>query len=137
MEGHRGKRASPPLIPTGGKEEVKSAAGKAELLAATSFPPGKPDEHTPTPTNRLDDDDMPSWTTSDMGRFLGTRGLHSAPGPDGLTYRELRLWFSLDPEGLTALVNKLVRDGLPTPTKTAKVVYIPKPGKTDWASPKS
>jgi len=38
----------------------------------------------------------------------------------------------LDRQGLTNLVNRLVVEGLPPDMKRAKVVYIHKPGKTDW-----
>jgi hypothetical protein len=77
------------------------------------------------------------WTTEDTARFLGTRSQRSAPGPDNFSYKELRLWFRLDPEGLTTLVNRLVTEGLPREMKMAKVVYIHKPGKTNWSAPGS
>jgi hypothetical protein len=40
-------------------------------------------------------------------------------------------------KGLTLVVNRLVQEGLPSELKVAKVVFIHKPGKTDWSSPKS
>jgi hypothetical protein len=46
-----------------------------------------------------------------MSRFLGSR---SAPGPDSLSYPELRLWFESDPSGVVALINRMVREGLLT-----------------------
>jgi len=36
-----------------------------------------------------------------------------AAGPNGLFYRELQLWYRLDPHGLTTIINRLVREGLP------------------------
>jgi hypothetical protein len=77
------------------------------------------------------------WTNEDAARFLGTRSKRSAPGPDNFSYKELRLWFFLDPEGLTTLVNRLVAEELPREMKIAKVVYMHKPGKTDWSPPRS
>jgi hypothetical protein len=112
-----------------------SPAEKAILLAVTSFledqnilpiPPIPPD---PSPLFPL--------TPSDVIRFFRSRNQGSAPGPDGFTYRELRLWFLIDPQGLTELVNRMAIEGLPPSMKTAKVVYIHKPGKTDWQATKS
>jgi hypothetical protein len=111
---------------------------KADLLTSISFPNNLSQTTCPTlPAADMDQDPLNLWMTVDTARFLGTRGTRSAPGADGLTYRELRLWFKLDPEGLTCMVNRLVREGLPTEMKVAKVVFIHKPGKTDWSSPKS
>jgi hypothetical protein len=76
------------------------------------------------------------WTDEDTARFLGTRCQRSAPGPDNFSYKELRLWFLVNPEGLTNLVNRMVSKGLPREMKMAKVVYIHKPGRTDWSSPR-
>jgi hypothetical protein len=115
---------------------ANSPGEKADVLAATSFP--TPDAEEPPVT--LPEDTLPMktiWTTEDTARFLGTRSQRSAPGPDNFSYKELRLWFRLDPEGLTTLVNRLVTEGLPREMKMAKVVYIHKPGKTNWSAPGS
>jgi hypothetical protein len=112
-----------------------SPAEKAILLAATSFPEDQ--NILPIPPIPPDPSPLFLWTPSDVSSFLGSRNQGSAPGPDGFTYRELRLWFLIDPQGLTELVNRMVIEGLPPSMKTAKVVYIHKPGKTDWQATKS
>jgi hypothetical protein len=119
--------------PDGGM--VTSAAKKADLLAATSITEDK--NTLPVPPIPLDTSPLSLWTPSDVSKFLGSRNQRSAPGPDGFTYRELRLWFLIDPQGLTNLVIGMVTEGLPPSTKMAKVVYIHKPGKTDWQATKS
>jgi hypothetical protein len=124
-----------PALRTPGGQMVTSPHGKAELLAATSFPE---DQNTAElPDIPPDPAPIALWRPRDVSRFLGSRNQRSAPGPDGLTYRELRLWFLIDPGGLTELVNRMIIEGLPPSMKTAKVVYIHKPGKTDWAATKS
>jgi hypothetical protein len=114
---------------------LTSPAKKADLLAATSFPGDK--NTLPVPPIPPDPSPSSSLTPSDVSKFLGCRTQRSAPGPDGFTSRELRLWFLHDPQGLTNLVIRMVTEGLPPSMKMAKVVYIHKPGKTDCQATKS
>jgi hypothetical protein len=83
---------------------------KAELLTSISFPEDRAREDCPIIPG-AEGEKLVLWTKEDTSRFLGTRSIRSAPGADGLTYRELRLWFKLDPEGLTLIVNRLVQEG--------------------------
>jgi hypothetical protein len=62
--------------------------------------------------------------------FSGAETREAHPARTASLYRELRLWFLIDPQGLTDLVNRMVIEGLPPSMKMAKVVYIHKPGKT-------
>jgi hypothetical protein len=127
----------PQLVSTTGEIADKEKE-KADLLTGISFPDDRSQTISPTlPAINIDQDPLELWTTEDTARFLGTRSIQSAPGADGFTYRELRLWFKLDPEGLICVINRLVREGLPSEIKVAKVVFIHKPEKTDWSSPKS
>jgi hypothetical protein len=117
---------------------ANTAQEKAEMLAEISSPE---DIRNDAPVD-LPTDTSPMkaiWTSEDTARFLGTRSQRSAParGSDNFSYRELRLWLLLDPDGLTNLVNRMVTEGLPKEMKMAKAVYIHKPGKTDWTSPRS
>jgi hypothetical protein len=117
---------------------ANTAQEKAEMLAEISFPE---DIRNDAPVD-LPTDTSPMkaiWASEDTARFLGTRSQRSAParGSDNFSYRELRLWLLLDPDGLTNLVNRMVTEGLPKEMKMAKAVYIHKPGKTDWTSPRS
>jgi ribonuclease HI len=124
-----------PALRTSTGQIVTAPQDKAALLALTSFPEDQ--NTTKIPTIPPDPTPLTLWQQQDVSRFLGARNQRSAPGPDGFTYRELRLWFLIDPQGLTDLVNRMVTEGLPPSMKTAKVVYIHKPGKTDWTATKS
>jgi hypothetical protein len=101
----------------------------------TSFP----EDYNQEPPPELPEDPSPIklWTLTDVARFLGTRSQRSTPSPDYLSYRELKPWCMLDEDGLTVLVTRLVREGFPAEMKKGKVLYIHKPGKTNWGSPKS
>jgi hypothetical protein len=51
------------------------------------------------------------------------------PGLDGIGWRELKIWFKLDPKGLCQIINELIKTGLPPELKVARVVVIVKPGR--------
>jgi ribonuclease HI len=135
ISGKQSQLPMPQLVSTSG-QPANTEEEKAELLTSISFPEDCAREDSPI-IPPAGEPKLTLWTKEDTARFLGTRSTRSAPGVDGLTYRELRLWFKLDPEGLTLVVNRLVQEGLPSELKVAKVVFIHKPGKTDWSSPKS
>jgi hypothetical protein len=132
-----GKLAPMPMnaLRTPEGQTVTSPTEKAKLLAATSFP--EDENQSLIPPIPPDPSPLSLWHSEDISRFLGSRNQRSAPGPDGLTYREVRLWFLIDPQGLTDLINRMVMEGLPKSMKIAKVVYIHTPGKTDWEATKS
>jgi hypothetical protein len=135
ISGKQSQLPMPQLVSASG-QVADTENQKAELLTSISFPEDRAREDCPIIPD-AEGEKLALWTKEDTSRFLGTRSTRSAPGADGLTYRELRLWFKLDPEGLTLIVNRLVQEGLPPELKVAKVVFIHKPGKTDWSSPKS
>jgi hypothetical protein len=61
----------------------------------------------------------------------------SAPGLDGIRWRELKIWFKLDPKGLCQILNELIKTGLPPELKVARVVVVVKPGRRDRTKVKS
>jgi hypothetical protein len=114
----------PQLVSATG-QHANNEEEKAELLTGISFPDDRSYEAGPTLPSDPPEDRLDLWKTEDTARFLSSRSAGSAPGTDGLTYRELRLWFKLDPDGLTHLVNRLVSEGFPSELKMAKVVVTP------------
>ena len=91
----------------------------------------------PCPT-RLDPTAL--WSPVSIDRFrdiLATQKSTSGPGLDGMTYREVKLLFRMDPVELIEIINECITEGHPTEYKLAKVVVIPKPGRRIMTSSKS
>jgi hypothetical protein len=70
-------------------------------------------------------------------RLLRKASNTSAPGLDGIGWQEVKIWLSLDPNGLCKLINDLIRTGFPPELKLARVIVIPKHGRRDRTSIKS
>jgi hypothetical protein len=133
ISGKQSQLPMPQLVSTSG-QVANTEEQKAELLDQHLVPGGPRSGRLPHHTRRRGRE--PSFVDEGRHFTLPRHQEHrSAPGVDGLTYRELRLWFKLDPEGLTLIVNRLVQEGLPPELKVAKVVFIHKPGKPTGVHP--
>ncbi|KAG0415320.1 hypothetical protein HPB47_007506 [Ixodes persulcatus] len=105
-----------------GKELVQAAQNKYIGRA----PPTPPMEYTGQPNPTLDEEFRPFEVMAAI-RELKTR---TAPGPDEVSNKLLRHLDDREIDRLTSYFNVCWQKGeIPEPWKTAKMVFIPKPGK--------
>lgn len=127
----------PNFTPTLKREDGSLAAdviSKRELLIAESFPPQPPDTV-----------EMPELHVAelrikeeDIRRALWSQGQDKAPGPDGISFRALRILWTYAREHIVALVRDCARLGHhPRTLRGATAVVIRKPGKPDYSKPKA
>lgn len=69
---------------------------------------------------------------------LATTSPTSAPGPSGITWPMVKYILSVQPEGLTSMLDRSLALGYhPTPWRQARVVMLKKPNKKDPTAPRS
>jgi hypothetical protein len=131
--------AMPPTLTSTSGEQYRTLEEKMEAIANISFPSNPADiptiaQDTQAPEesggNTDSIDGTPFTVCPKMLKQLLKRTCNtSAPGLDGIGWRELKIWFKLDPKGLCRIINELIKTGLPPELKVARVVVIVKPGR--------
>jgi hypothetical protein len=136
----------PTLTSTSGKQ-YRTLEEKIEVIAKISFPSNPADiptiaQDTQEPEEsggNTDSTDGTAFTVCPkmLKQLLMKTCNTSAPGLDGIGWWELKIWFKLDPKGLCKIINELIKTGLPSELKVARVVVIMKPGRRDRTEVKS
>ena len=119
-----------------------SAEETLELLIQSHFPGNKRSQltHVLPPSRRCDllDDRAEFFTPEAVAEAIKSFGSHKAPGPDGIKPLILQ---HLGPSMLCKLADMFKASALlgyiPTAWRTSKVIFIPKPGKSDYTQVRS
>lgn len=91
------------------------------------FPTGNYTDHEPKGTHKVDE-----FTNDELGYAIKKLKPKKAPGPDRIWPETVKDAYKIHPTKFKELYNNLLRKNqVPTEWKEAKVILIPKPGRTD------
>ena len=100
------------------------------LLMQVKFPEAGSLESPPQPPMESFEADIDFTNSAEIADILKRSNNRSAPGPDGIRYKHLKLLHKKHPWMLTDIFNDCLELGhFPHLWRTGKAVFIPKPGK--------
>jgi len=117
-------------------EVVESWEEKAELIKEEAFP--KPLKGVERQAQEKGGEMWKKITDEDIQEALCNQSVKTAPGPDRLGFKVIRLLWDSDSQRIINIVKVSFRLGIhPRAWKEAKGVFIPKPNKPDYGVAKA
>jgi hypothetical protein len=121
----------PPTLTSTSREQDRTLEETMDAIANISFPSNPADIPTIAQDTQAPEESGGNPDSIDGTAFTGCPTLlkqllrrtcnTSAPGLDGIGWRELKIWVKLDPNGRCQIINELIKTSLPRELKVASL----------------